>query len=98
MNSIGVFLLFGLVIYFSIIYANKKYIVNKEYFIVKEIALPTSFYDYFKQPSLITSYSDMFGISGEELNLVNSQIDLETKNERKNNNKVFVPQRMFVDI
>ena len=27
------------------------------------MALPTSFYDYFKQPSLISSYGNMFGIA-----------------------------------
>lgn len=96
MNSFGVFLLFGLVIYFTIVYSNKKFNVNKEYVIVKEMALPTSFYDYFKQPSLISSYGNMFGVSGEELNLINSQVDID--NEKNSNKKVFVPQRLFTNI
>ena len=96
MNSLGVFLLFIVVIYFSILYANKKFNVNKEFVIVKELALPTSFYDYFKQPSLISNYANMFGLEGEELNLINSEVDI--KNELKSEKKVFVPQRVFVNI
>jgi hypothetical protein len=96
MNSLGVFLLFALVIYITIVYSNKKFNINKEFVIVKEMALPTSFYDYFKQPSLINSYSQMFGNSGDELNLINSQVDIN--NENKNDKKVFVPQRVFVNI
>ncbi len=96
MNSLGVFLLFSLVIYISIVFANKKFNKNKEFVIVKEMALPTSFYDYFKQPSLISSYSTMFGVTGEELNLVNTTLDID--NDKNNNRKVFVPQRVFVNI
>ena len=96
MNSFGVFLLFALVIYITIIYSNKKFNVQKEYVLVKEMALPTSFYDYFKQPSLIASYGNMFGVSGDELNLINSQVDID--NEKNSNKKVFVPQRVFTNI
>ena len=96
MNSLGVFLLFIVVIYFSIMYANKKFNVDKEFVIVKELALPTSYNDYFKQSSLITSYANMFGLEGEELNLINSDVDI--KNEAKTDKKVFVPQRVFVNI
>ena len=96
MNSFGVSLLFALVIYITMIYSNKKFNVEKEYVIVKEMALPTSFYDYFKQPSLITSYGNMFGVTGDELNLINSQIDID--NEKNSNKKVFVPQRVFTNI
>ena len=96
MNSFGVFLLFGLVIYITMIYSIKKFNVNKEYVIVKEMALPTSFYDYFKQPSLISSYGNMFGVSGDELNLINSQAEIN--NDKNSNKKVFVPQRVFTYI
>ena len=94
MHSFGVFLLFFLVIYITLIYANKRFNVNKERVIVKEMALPTSFYDYFKQRSLTTTYGEMFGLSGEDLNLINTTVDLNNKP----NNKVFVPQRYFVNI
>tara|TARA_S200000501_G_scaffold338181_1_gene344842 strand:- start:584 stop:874 length:291 start_codon:yes stop_codon:yes gene_type:complete len=96
MNSLGVFLLFFLVIYITIVYANKKFNVDKEFVIVKEKALPTSFYDYFKQPSLVSNYSVMFGLTGDELNLINSQVDID--NEKNMDKKVFVPQRVFVNI
>jgi len=36
MNSLGVFLLFALVIYITIVYSNKKFNINKEFVIVKK--------------------------------------------------------------
>ena len=94
MNSIGVLLLFLLVIYITLIWGDYKFNIDKEKVVVKEVALPTSFYDYFKQKPLTTNYSEMFGISGDELNLINTTLDLS--NAR--NNKVFVPQRYFVKL
>ena len=95
MNSLGILFLFILVIYFSLNYANTKFNVNKERIIVKEVALPTTFYDYFNQSPLTTSFAEMFGLKGDELNLINSKNDFDTDKETKD---VFVPQRVFVYI
>lgn len=85
--------LFLIVIYISNIYATHKYGKNKEFVVVKEVVLPTTFYDYLKPKNLLTSYSTMFGIDGEELNLLNSTAEIDNKT----NNKVFVPQRFFIN-
>lgn len=94
MNSFGVLLLFVVVIYITILWSNNKFNIDKEKVIVKEVALPTSFYDYFKQQPLTSSYSQMFGIDGDELNLINTTLDLSNTK----NNKVFVPQRQFTKL
>ena len=44
----------------------------------------------------VSNYSDMFGLTGNELNLINSQVDID--NEKNTDKKVFVPQRVFVNI
>lgn len=99
MKTLGFLIFFILVIYLTINYAQFKYNVNKEIIEVKELPLPTTFFDYFKQRSLITDYSEMFGISGNELNLINSDIDISNKNnELSKQNTLFVPQRFFVNI
>ena len=82
------------VIYITILWSNNKFNIDKEKVIVKEVALPTSFYDYFKQKPLTSSYSQMFGIDGDELNLINTTLDLSNTK----NNKVFVPQRQFTKL
>jgi hypothetical protein len=94
MNSFGILLLFVVVIYITLLWGNNKFNIDKEKVIVKEVALPTSFYDYFNQQPLTTSYSQMFGIDGDELNLINTTLDLSNSK----NNKVFVPQRQFTEL
>tara|TARA_B110000285_G_C15022413_1_gene562308 strand:- start:854 stop:1138 length:285 start_codon:yes stop_codon:yes gene_type:complete len=94
MNSLAMLGLFLIVIYIANIYANNKYGKDKEFVVVKEVVLPTTFYDYLKPKNLLTSYATMFGIDGEELNLINSTNDIENK---KKSNKVFVPQRFFIN-
>ena len=96
MNSLAMLGLFLIVIYMTNIYANHKYGKDKEFVVVKEVVLPTTFYDYLKPQNLLTSYSTMFGISGKELNLINSNVKIEN-NKNDNNNKVFVPQRFFIN-
>ena len=99
MKTIGYFILFILVIYITINYAHFKYNVNKEKIIVKELPLPTTFYDFFRQRSLITDYAQMFGIEGNELNLINSQNDISNKNSKTaKKNDLYVPQRIFVNM
>ena len=96
MNSLAILGLFLIVIYMANIYANHKYGKKKEHLVVKEIVLPTTFYDYLKPNNLLSSYSTMFGIDGEELNLINSTAEIEN-NKNEKNNKVFVPQRFFIN-
>ena len=85
--------LFIIVIYISNQYANHIYGKDKEYVVVEEVPLPTTYNDYFKSQNLSATYSEMFGISGEELNLINSNVEIDKKEE----NKVFVPQRFFIN-
>jgi len=96
MNSLAMLGLFLIVIYISNIYATHKYGKDKEFVVVKEVVLPTTFYDYLKPTNLLSSYSTMFGIDGEELNLINSTAEIEN-NKNDKNNKVFVPQRFFIN-
>ena len=95
MNSLAVLSLFIIVIYITNQYANHIFGKEKEFVLVKEVALPTTYNDYFKPQNLTLSYSEMFGQSGEELNLMNSNVEITNKNLKKN--KVFVPQRFFVN-
>lgn len=99
MKTIGFLFFFILVIYLTINYAHSKYNVNKERILVKELPLPTTFYDFFRQRSLISDYAQMFGIEGNELNLINSQNDISNKNSKNSKkNDLYVPQRIFVNI
>ena len=95
MNSLAVLSLFIIVIYISNQYANHIYGKDKEFVVVEEIPLPTTYNDFFRNQNLTGSYSEMFGKSGEELNLINSTVEI--KNVNNNENKVFVPQRFFVN-
>jgi len=95
MRTIGFSLLFILVIYLSINYAQKLFYKDKSEIIVKHVPLDISFNDYFEEKSLLSDFSDMFGIETNELNLINSN----TNNEEKQiKNRVFVPQRIFVNL
>ena len=96
MNSLGVLLLFIIVIYLSLNYAKNKFSLDKTEIVVKNVPLPTSFNDFFKERSLETDYSDMFGSDDINVNMDNTSV--ESKSKSKSNKKVFVPQRFFVNI
>jgi hypothetical protein len=91
MHSLGVLLLFVIVIYLSLNYAKNKFSLDKTEIIVKTIPLPTSFNDFFKERSLATDYSDMFEAGDINANMDDASVDNANK-------KVFVPQRFFVNI
>jgi hypothetical protein len=93
MHSLGVLLLFVIVIYLSLNYAKNKFSLDKTEIIVKTIPLPTSFNDFFKERSLASDYSDMFGAGN--INIDNASVDKSNSNSNK---KVYVPQRFFVNI
>jgi hypothetical protein len=94
MKSLGFFLLFTIVIYLAINYANITYSRDKTETIVKSVPLPTYFGDYFVERSLVDDFAQMFGRDEEELNLFNSSVELSNKK----NKKLYVPQRFFVNI
>ena len=88
------FCLFVIVIYITIIYSNYKFNKDKRVVDVKTIALPTHYSDYFKHNQLINKYNVMFGNTGNELNLINSNIEMSNKIEKK----PFIPQQNFISL
>ena len=95
MKSISIFFLFIIVILITIEYSNHKFNKNKERIIVREIALPTSFYDFFKPQNLASNFSYMFETN--ETNSINFTEE-NTSTSKENEKNPFVPQRFFVNI
>jgi hypothetical protein len=94
MRTIGFLLLFIIVIYLSINYANNIYYKDKTEILVKHVPIDISFSDYFKERSLLSDFSEMFGIDKNELNLINVNSNYE---DIQIKDKVYVPQRIFVN-
>ena len=92
MRSLGFFLLFTIVIYLTINYANTTYSKDKTKIIVKSVPMPITFYDYFDERSLASNFSEMFG---NNLNIRGNETNTQSQEQNK---KVFVPQRFFVNI
>ena len=92
-NSIATFFIFIIILYLSFIYANNKFKGKKEVLIVKDIPIPSSYKDYFKQKDLVIKYAELFGKEARELNLINSTVYGSVDDTSK---KMLVPQRNFI--